>query len=122
MPAANAATVAVEYRHQETLAPGGSLRTVRTFVVVHQGDCFATLRDYRRIMLLQAVRLPDSPDNGFEPIWCAWRAVELRRLSPRSYRITDYVHGQDLGLVRVPKARLAVEFRGSLLIAAIPQQ
>ncbi|MGA3043606.1 MAG: glycoside hydrolase family 36 protein [Bryobacteraceae bacterium] len=72
MPAANAATVAVEYRHQETLAPGQSLRTFRTFVAVHQGDCFATLRDYRRIMLLQGVQLPDSPDNGFEPIWCAW--------------------------------------------------
>ena len=83
MRSASAATVAVEYRHPETLAPGQSLRTFRTFVAVHQGDCFTTLRDYRRIMILQGVHLPDSPDNGFEPIWCAWgfgRGFQVRQI------------------------------------------
>jgi len=72
MPGASVATVAVEYRHKEILAPGESLRTFRTFAAVHQGDCFAALRDYRRVMILQGVRFPASPDSGFEPIWCAW--------------------------------------------------
>ena len=83
MPSANAATLAVEYRHQEILAPGQSLRTFRTFVAVHQGDCFAALRDYRQIMLLQGVRFPASPDSGFEPIWCAWgfgRGFQVRQI------------------------------------------
>jgi alpha-galactosidase len=72
MPSANAATVAVEYRHAETLAPGRKLRTFRSFVAVHRGDYFATLLDYRRAMILQGVRFPASPDGGFDPIWCAW--------------------------------------------------
>ncbi len=72
MPTEKAAMVAVEYSHNETLRPGHSLRTFRTFVGVHQGDYFATLRDYRRVMLLQGVHFPSSPEAGFEPIWCAW--------------------------------------------------
>jgi alpha-galactosidase len=71
-PSADAATMAVEYRHSETLPPGGSLRTFRTFVAVHRGDYFATLRDYRRAMVLEGVRFPGAPAGAFEPIWCAW--------------------------------------------------
>lgn len=74
MPSPQFATVAVEYRypHPEGLQPGRSLRTFRTFVAVHRGDYFSTLRDYRRAMMLEGVRFPGSPDDGFEPIWCAW--------------------------------------------------
>ena len=47
--------------------------------------------------------------------------VELRGLEERTYRLTGYVSGQDLGTVRGPTATLAASFTGSLLIEAVPQ-
>jgi alpha-galactosidase len=67
-----------------------------------------------------AIRKPDGMYYGFfAPVWKG--PVELRGLGAGPYRITDYVHGKDLGVVRGPIARLTVEFRGSLLVAAKPQ-
>ena len=37
------ATVAVEFKHNEVLKPGATLKTFRTFVEVHQGDYFRSL-------------------------------------------------------------------------------
>ncbi|MGA2594084.1 MAG: alpha-galactosidase, partial [Bryobacteraceae bacterium] len=54
----------------------------------------------------------------FAPEWNG--AVELRGLGPGTYKVTDYVHGQSLGTVRGPKARLSVAFHQSLLIEAAP--
>jgi alpha-galactosidase len=71
-PAANRATVGVRYERSQTLKPGETLRTFRAFAVVHRGDYFSALRQYRRLMLKQGVRLADSPADAFEPIWCAW--------------------------------------------------
>ncbi|MGI8958278.1 MAG: glycoside hydrolase family 36 protein [Bryobacteraceae bacterium] len=72
MPSADQATVAVEYRQKQTLKSGQTLKTFETFVAVHEGDYFSTLRDYRRVMIQKGVRFPDAPADGFEPIWCAW--------------------------------------------------
>jgi alpha-galactosidase len=47
--------------------------------------------------------------------------VELRGLEERSYRLTDYVNGRDLGTVQGPMATLTASFTGSLLIEAEPQ-
>jgi alpha-galactosidase len=47
-------------------------------------------------------------------------SVELRGLEERAYQLTDYVHGQGLGTVWGPVARLQVSFDGSLLIEAVP--
>src|SRR5690242_12477967 len=44
---ADQATVAVEFKHDQGLKPGATLKTFRTFAAVHQGDYFETLRDYR---------------------------------------------------------------------------
>ena len=71
-PDAGLATVAVEFQHDETLKPGASLKTFRTFAAVHQGDYFRTLRDYRDVMMAQGVHFDASPDSAFQPIWCAW--------------------------------------------------
>jgi len=71
-PDAGHATVAVEFKHDETLKPGATLKTLRTFVEVHQGDYFQTLRDYRDVMIAQGVHFDASPDSAFQPIWCAW--------------------------------------------------
>jgi alpha-galactosidase len=72
MPDAARAEVRVDYKSPRTLAPGESLDTLRTFVAVHKGDYFSVLANYRKMMIAQGVRLPDSPPSAFEPIWCAW--------------------------------------------------
>jgi alpha-galactosidase len=66
------ATVAVEFKHVQVLKPTATLKTFRTFVSVHQGDYFQTLRDYRGVMIAQGVRFDAAPDSAFGPIWCAW--------------------------------------------------
>jgi alpha-galactosidase len=48
--------------------------------------------------------------------------VELRGLSAKTYRVTDYVHHQDLGTVVGPVAKLKVNFKDSLLLDAAPGQ
>ena len=72
MPDASHATVAVTYAVNRTLKPGESLKTFRTFVTAHRGDYFRTLRDYSRFMVRQGIKIPASPPDAFEPIWCAW--------------------------------------------------
>jgi alpha-galactosidase len=66
------ATVAVEFKHDQVLKPGATLKTFRTFAAVHQGDYFQTLRDYRNVMVAQGVRFDAAPESAFAPIWCAW--------------------------------------------------
>ena len=69
---ADHATVAVEFKHDQVLKPGASLKTFRTFAAVHQGDYFQTLRDYRSVMIAQGIHFDASPESAFGPIWCAW--------------------------------------------------
>jgi alpha-galactosidase len=47
--------------------------------------------------------------------------VTLRGLGARSYRVTDYVNGRDLGVLQGPAATLAIHFERHLLIEAKPQ-
>jgi alpha-galactosidase len=47
--------------------------------------------------------------------------VELRGLEGGTYRVSDYVHGTELGSVTGPLARLKVKFEGSLLLEAKPE-
>src|SRR4029077_2190772 len=61
MPDSAHATLAVNYRHSETLAPGETLHTFRTFASVHQGDYFRTLADYRRFMMKQGFQSASPP-------------------------------------------------------------
>ena len=72
MPDPGFATLALHYASRRVLQPGESLTTFRSFVTVHNGDYFRTLREYRNIMVAQGVRMPESPPEAFEPIWCAW--------------------------------------------------
>lgn len=55
-----------------TLGPGETLTSLRTFVAVHKGDHFETLRAYSGLMQAQGPALPQAPPSAFEPIWCAW--------------------------------------------------
>ena len=57
---------------ERTLAPGETMETIRSFVAVHRGDYFGTLRAYASAMQAQGIRLPTAPEDAFDPIWCAW--------------------------------------------------
>jgi len=48
--------------------------------------------------------------------------VELRGLSAKSYRVSDYVHHSDLGTLTGPNAKLKVDFSDNLLleVTAVP--
>lgn len=72
MPDAKAAVVSVTYKKNETLKPGATLKTFRTFVAVHRGDYFQTMKDYSRAMVKQGVRFDPAPESAFGPMWCAW--------------------------------------------------
>jgi alpha-galactosidase len=72
MPDAEHATLAITFKTNETLQPGKSFETFRSFASVHQGDYFRTLRTYSEIMQAQGMQLAASPASAFEPIWCAW--------------------------------------------------
>ena len=47
--------------------------------------------------------------------------LELRSLAARTYRLTDYVNGRDLGVIQGPRAELPARFEGSLLLEARPE-
>ena len=72
MPDSSHAEIRIDYKIARTLAPGETISTLRTFVSVHKGDYFTPLDGYRKMMIAQGVRLPQSPREAFEPIWCAW--------------------------------------------------
>ena len=72
MPTAQHAQLSVQYRHDRSMQPGESFHTYRTFVAVHQGDYFETLRTYRRFMLKQGFEMAKAPESAFGAIWCAW--------------------------------------------------
>ncbi len=54
------------------LKPGEQFSTPLTFIAVHQGDYFATLDTYRRVMADLGLASPVPPQAAYEPIWCAW--------------------------------------------------
>ncbi len=72
MPDAKHATLGLEFRTSEVLKPGGVLETFRSFVGVHRGDYFNTLKNYSAIMRKRGVKFDPAPDSAFGPIWCAW--------------------------------------------------
>lgn len=65
-------TLGLAMKRELALAPGQSMETIRSFVAVHRGDYFGTLRDYGAVMQAQGIRLPQAPADAFDPIWCAW--------------------------------------------------
>ncbi len=68
----NRVTLAITYSKPARLKPGAVLQTLRTFVAVHQGDHFHTLRQYSRFMAAQGIGFRPAPASAFEPIWCGW--------------------------------------------------
>jgi alpha-galactosidase len=83
MPDAKHVRVSVRSAREQTLQPGESFRTLRTFVSVHRGDYFRSLAEYRRLMMRRGFQMASAPDSAFGPIWCAWgygRTVQLKQV------------------------------------------
>jgi alpha-galactosidase len=72
MPNARQAQVSVQYRRDQSLLPGESFHTFRSFVAVHEGDYFQTLLTYRQFMSKQGFQMAKAPESAFGAIWCAW--------------------------------------------------
>jgi alpha-galactosidase len=72
MPSPAGAELAVEEEVKRTLAPGESLDSLRSFVMVHRGDHFRSLARYRDVMMNLGVSFATAPDSAYEPIWCGW--------------------------------------------------
>ncbi|MCJ7815919.1 MAG: alpha-galactosidase, partial [Xanthomonadales bacterium] len=66
------ATESVAYDYAYNLEPGQTLATFETFVYVHKGDYYASLKNYRKVMARKGLKIEDAPDSSYEPIWCAW--------------------------------------------------
>ena len=56
--------LALAAKRSATLAPGESLATLRSFVAVHRGDHFETLRAYSGLMQAQGLGCPPRPGRG----------------------------------------------------------
>ncbi|MFH0758960.1 MAG: glycoside hydrolase family 36 protein [Bacteroidota bacterium] len=54
------------------LAVGDTLTTLHTFVAVHQGDYFETLRRYSKLMQAGGIAFAPSEEEAFGSIWCGW--------------------------------------------------
>jgi len=73
MPVATHARLAIALVKPQSIAPGETLHTLRTFAIIHRGDFFAPLMTYRNMM--QRLGEPASAraaTQGFRPMWCAW--------------------------------------------------
>jgi alpha-galactosidase len=64
--------IAIEGDQPIMLAPGESVTLPETFIMAHQGDHFAALDTYRRIMAERGLAAPHIPESSYAPIWCAW--------------------------------------------------
>jgi alpha-galactosidase len=64
--------LALTARRPMALAPGETLETLRSFVAIHRGDYFTTLREYAAAMQAQGIEIASAPKDAFDPIWCAW--------------------------------------------------
>jgi len=72
MPDPNNARLAVRSKEGRVLNPGQAFSTLRTFVAVHKGDYFETLKQYRLLMFRQGFAQRRAPESAFGAMWCAW--------------------------------------------------
>jgi alpha-galactosidase len=77
------AELGIDFQIDRVIRPGERMQTLRTFVIVHAGDHFTPLSEYRRFMGRQGVSFRDFGDAAYQPIWCGWgydRAVTVAQM------------------------------------------
>jgi alpha-galactosidase len=82
---------------------------------------YAIEKDGRMFYAFFGAEQPENQSSA-KPARSAWNGeVQLRGLQATRYRIFDYVHQKDYGVVEGPTARLQVGFGDSLLLEATPE-
>jgi alpha-galactosidase len=66
------ADVHIRYDKGLELPAGGTMRTFTTFVRVQEADYFASLVDYRNLMMRRGISFPEIHPSAYETQWCAW--------------------------------------------------
>jgi len=67
------ACIRQDFDEAVSLAPGDTLRALRQFVLESSGDFFNPLRTFASYMTQTfGWEAPMSPDDAYEPVWCAW--------------------------------------------------
>ncbi|MBU2923652.1 alpha-galactosidase [Colwellia sp. 4_MG-2023] len=66
------ATIHIELEKGNELKIGETLKTIQTFVNIHNKDYYATLKNYRKVMADKGLKMADVPDSAYDPVWCAW--------------------------------------------------
>jgi alpha-galactosidase len=68
----NHVSVGVHFDREVMVEPGEVLKTLPTFVMIHQGDYYAALQKYTHIMQKMGLEFVESEEAAYESIWCAW--------------------------------------------------
>ena len=67
------ASILLELDSPVVLEPGDTLFALKQFVWEGKGDFFRPLRDFSEYMQdTYGYEMPVSPDDAYEPVWCAW--------------------------------------------------
>jgi alpha-galactosidase len=68
------AKIDIEYEYPEPLSfkSGDTLETYSTYVSVHTGDCYASLREYSKFMQSSGIKPAPVEPGAYEAVWCAW--------------------------------------------------
>lgn len=61
-----------EFKNPLILQRGDSLVSLESFVSVHNGDCFASLKQFTNYMQAKGIEFVESEEAAYEPVWCAW--------------------------------------------------
>ena len=60
------------YSERTLFEAGESMETLETFVSVSKGDYYTNLDRYSNVMQAKGIKMVETEDDAFEPIWCAW--------------------------------------------------
>jgi alpha-galactosidase len=72
MPNEHSADLHIRYDKGLDLPAGETLQTFNTFVRVQEADYFATLVDYKDMMVKRGISFPVINESAYETQWCAW--------------------------------------------------
>ena len=69
-----AANISIAYKYLEPkkIAPGESVKTFETFVAIHKGDYFHTLKAFSKIMENKGLKFTKFSPATYQSEWCAW--------------------------------------------------
>jgi len=64
--------VTKDFEERTLFNSGETIETLETFVSVSKGDYFTNLEKYSNLMQAKGIKMVETEDEAFEPIWCAW--------------------------------------------------